>query len=237
MTKINKINEPHWLVWIVVTILAAFISSVGFFWEGLLVKDTPDINPTPTSSIQPSPTPSNNQATPAPDVSHTPPEENSHSLPPSPQPPSNSDKEIFFEYVSTAKTALESMKPDLPVMFPLGVNHPLSAKRETTSPQELIEVIGYLDEPSGQVKNLTPAELIQLLDQRADVLYDQLSERTTHSDTVLTVDLIAYKPQTQQFYVLSNVDASDVLRDVVNAVLNGELRENMYDTSNLPLNR
>lgn len=211
MTKTNKANESHWLEWSVIPILTAIIAALITTENPLGEKLWGWLSKGDAPHASPTSTPSVR--------------------------PSPSDREAFSKYVSAAKTALESMKPDLPVVFPLGVNRPLISKRETASPQGVAEAVGYLDEPSGKVKNLTPAELIQLLDRRADVLYDQLSERTTHSDTVLAVDLIAYRPQTQQFYVLSSVDASDVLRDAVNAVLNGELRENMHDTSNLPLNR
>jgi hypothetical protein len=137
-------------------------------------------------------------------------------------------KAIFSQRVLSAETSLESMPPDSPMKFPLGVNSPLKSTQTTSSSNEKFESIQYYDESSKTFKNFTPREMVDFLRARKDVLYGQMLDTDAQTNTVHTINLKVRNIRTNQIYVLKYVSASDVLRDIVNATLNNKVTDNPY---------
>ncbi len=158
--------------------------------------------------------------------------------------PSNQfiSKNKYETKVQAAKTTLSTMPPGLSIQFPMGVQSPIRSGKlgALESKYPSLEVIGYLDRESGQVKPVTPSELLALLDTHAESLYEQVSGNLSPEKTMLaSLDLVVIESKNNVVKTVSSVNAGDVVRDAVNSILNATLKESQYNklVEGLALNR
>ena len=191
-----------------------------------------------------------NEAPPTPTPQGAPPPSTPQGAP-SPQPAEQTPAELGLEryrgLVSAARAKVVLMPANLPVKFPLGINHPIrisDVAANAAGPQW--EAVGFVT-LSGQPQPITPADLLEMFDRHLTTLRGESASpvrasmpapatpQAAPSDrrasppqpgTVAVIDLIVRNVQNNQIYLLPRVRVVSLLRDALNGALNNQLREN-----------
>ncbi len=161
----------------------------------------------------------------------------------------------YPELVRQARQAVSALSLNKPVKFPLGVNFPIRMSdnsSEELSQERRYEAIGYVTS-SGEPRAFTPPEIIEIIDVHLNSIDDGSSSSLlitkpvlvtdasgtsvpTPSEQVSVLDLIVLDIQNGRINLVPNVVFAGVLRDTINAALNGELVSTKTDVTQIDLN-
>lgn len=142
----------------------------------------------------------------------------------------------YIDRIDRAIQELSSIPEDTPIAFPLGTNHPIrigDIPNDDGSPAEVngAELVGYVD-TTGQPKTFTTGDAISMLRRSYEnrvtnfetqfMIFADASGGFLQAQRVPVFNIIVQRRG--QRFLVPNVNAYAVLRDLSNAVLNGSLR-------------
>jgi hypothetical protein len=174
------------------------------------------------------------------------------------KPKGKTPQQLGKEYpklVQKAKNAVTAMQPDMQIKFPLGVNSPIlmTIKEGGNLPTfSKYEIIGFVDK-NKKPKPILTNDLIQMLEQHLQQINNTRgSQQSLNKSTdkeliaearnnapqkkVAVLDIIAIDKKTDKVFLVPNVAFITILRDVINAALNKEIKPNNRSVSQLKLN-